>query len=176
MMFVYHYVIIPFHPQYLPRHATQGGGCQGGGCRGAKLSSFLYYLESRIKPVCVRNRPEKVFSPNFDPFKISFSKIRPCHFSSFTKACYRTKNQNNRISSFWEKPSIKQTNKQHLNEADFIGPCLTKVEGPKFGRHPVLADTSTVTHYNVYFISEDVNLPCWHWVSACFLYQRYEFR
>ena len=21
MMFVYHYVIIPFHPQYLPRHA-----------------------------------------------------------------------------------------------------------------------------------------------------------
>ena len=54
----------------------------------------------------------------------------------------------------------RQLIKQHLNEADFIGPCSTKVEGPKFGRHPVLADTSTVTHYNVYFISEDVNLPC----------------
>ena len=43
MMFVYHYVIIPFHPQYLPRHAPQGGGCQGGGCRESKRLSFLYY-------------------------------------------------------------------------------------------------------------------------------------
>ena len=36
MMFVYHYVIIPFHPQYLPRHTPlilQGGGCQRGGCQ-----------------------------------------------------------------------------------------------------------------------------------------------
>ena len=46
MMFVYHYVIIPFHPQYLPRHAPlilQSGGCRGGGCRGPKPSYFLYY-------------------------------------------------------------------------------------------------------------------------------------
>ena len=41
MMFVYHYVIIPFHPQY--RHAPQGGGIQGGGIGGSKLSYFLYY-------------------------------------------------------------------------------------------------------------------------------------
>ena len=42
MMFVYHYVIIPFHPQYLPRHAPQGAGCQGAGCRESKRPSFLY--------------------------------------------------------------------------------------------------------------------------------------
>ena len=45
MMFVYHYVIIPFHPQYLPRHAPlilQSGGCRGGGCRGPKPTLFLY--------------------------------------------------------------------------------------------------------------------------------------
>ena len=41
-MFVYHYVIIPFHPQYLPRHAPQGGGIQGGGIGGSKPSYFLY--------------------------------------------------------------------------------------------------------------------------------------
>ena len=28
MMFVYHYVIIPFHTQYLSRHAPQGGGAK----------------------------------------------------------------------------------------------------------------------------------------------------
>ena len=36
MMFVYHYVIIPFHPQYLPRHAPlilESGGIQSGGIR-----------------------------------------------------------------------------------------------------------------------------------------------
>ena len=43
MMFVYHYVIIPFHPQYLPRHAPQGGGSQRGGSRVPKHTSFLYY-------------------------------------------------------------------------------------------------------------------------------------
>ena len=43
MMFVYHYVIIPFHPQYLPRHAPQGAGCQGAGCRESKRTSFLYF-------------------------------------------------------------------------------------------------------------------------------------
>ena len=42
-MFVCHYVIIPFHPQYLPRHAPQGGGIQGGGIGVPKLSYFLYY-------------------------------------------------------------------------------------------------------------------------------------
>ena len=42
-MFVYHYLIIPFHPQYLPKHAPQGGGIQGGGISGAKLSTFHYY-------------------------------------------------------------------------------------------------------------------------------------
>ena len=41
-MFVYHYVIIPFHPQYLPRHAPQGGGIQGGGIGEAKPTLFLY--------------------------------------------------------------------------------------------------------------------------------------
>ena len=41
-MFVYHYVIIPFHPQYLPRHAPQGGGIQGGGIGGAEPPYFLY--------------------------------------------------------------------------------------------------------------------------------------
>ena len=40
MMFVYHYVIIPFHPQYLPRHAPQGGGCQRGGCWWPKTLKF----------------------------------------------------------------------------------------------------------------------------------------
>ena len=46
MMFVYHYVIIPFHPQYLPRYAPlilQNGGCPGGGCPVPKPATFLYY-------------------------------------------------------------------------------------------------------------------------------------
>ena len=35
MIFVYHYVIIPFDPQYLPKHdplILQSGGCKSGGC------------------------------------------------------------------------------------------------------------------------------------------------
>ena len=52
MMFVYHYVIIPFHPQYLPRHAPQGGGCQGGGCRGTKPLNFLY-SQKIVKKNCM---------------------------------------------------------------------------------------------------------------------------
>ena len=40
MMFVYHYVIIPFHPQYLPRHAPQGGGIQRGGIRWPETYKF----------------------------------------------------------------------------------------------------------------------------------------
>ena len=40
MMFMCHYVIIPFHPQYLPRHAPQGAGCQGAGCRWLKTLKF----------------------------------------------------------------------------------------------------------------------------------------
>ena len=51
MMFVYLYVIIPFHLQYLPRHAPQGGGIQRGGIRWLKtykfslLSSILWLLK-----------------------------------------------------------------------------------------------------------------------------------
>ena len=44
MMFVYHYLIIPFQPQYLPRHAPQGAGIQGAGIGGAELSNFLYCI------------------------------------------------------------------------------------------------------------------------------------
>ena len=43
MMFVYHYVIIPFHPQYLPKHVSlilQGGRCQIGGCRCPRTYNF----------------------------------------------------------------------------------------------------------------------------------------
>ena len=43
MMFVYHYLIIPFHPQYLPRHAPlilQGAGCQRAGCRWLRIGIF----------------------------------------------------------------------------------------------------------------------------------------
>ena len=35
MIFVYHYVIIPFDPQHLPKHAPlilQGAGCKRAGC------------------------------------------------------------------------------------------------------------------------------------------------
>ena len=45
MMFVYHHVIIPFHPQNLPRHAPlilQSGGSRGGGSGGSKPLNFLY--------------------------------------------------------------------------------------------------------------------------------------
>ena len=45
MMFVYHYVIIPFHPQYLNRKAPlilQGAGSQGAGSGGAEHTTFLY--------------------------------------------------------------------------------------------------------------------------------------
>ena len=42
MMFVCYYVIIPFQPQYLPRHAPQGAGIQGAGIGVPKLSTFHY--------------------------------------------------------------------------------------------------------------------------------------
>ena len=48
MMFVCYYVIIPFQPQYLPRHAPQGGGIQGGGIGESKATLFLY---SRSNPI-----------------------------------------------------------------------------------------------------------------------------
>ena len=44
MMFVYHCVIIPFHPQYLPRHAPQGGGIQRGGIWWPKTLKFTLLL------------------------------------------------------------------------------------------------------------------------------------
>ena len=47
MMFVYHYVIIPFHPQYLPRHAPQGAGIQGAGIGVPKPFNFLYSYEMK---------------------------------------------------------------------------------------------------------------------------------
>ena len=52
MMFVYHYVIIPFHPQYLPRHAPlilQGAGCQRAGCRWGRTPQFSLLLFSLIE-------------------------------------------------------------------------------------------------------------------------------
>ena len=63
MMFVYHYVIILFHPQYLPRHAPQGGGIQGGGIGVPKLSTFLY-CHSNLKDCFV------VFHPHYDCLSI----------------------------------------------------------------------------------------------------------
>ena len=51
MMFVYHYVIIPFHPQYLPRYAPlilQSGGIQGGGIRWPETLKFSLLLLSLI--------------------------------------------------------------------------------------------------------------------------------
>ena len=53
MMFVYHYVIIPFQPQYLPRHAPQGEGIQGGGIGGPKPTLFLYLFAPQNISVCV---------------------------------------------------------------------------------------------------------------------------
>ena len=47
MMFVYYYVIIPFHPQYLPRHAPlilQGAGCQRAGCWWLRIGIFTLLL------------------------------------------------------------------------------------------------------------------------------------
>ena len=41
-MFMCHYVIIPFRPQYLPRHAPQGAGIQGAGIGDPKPALFLY--------------------------------------------------------------------------------------------------------------------------------------
>ena len=43
MMFVYHYVIIPFNPQYLPKHAPlilQGGRSQRGGSWWLRTAQF----------------------------------------------------------------------------------------------------------------------------------------
>ena len=48
MMFVYHYVTIPFHPQYLPRHAPQGGGIQRGGIRWPETHKFSLLLTNAV--------------------------------------------------------------------------------------------------------------------------------
>ena len=46
MMFVYHYVIIPFHPQYLPRHAPSNinreQGSKEQGSVDTEPATFLY--------------------------------------------------------------------------------------------------------------------------------------
>ena len=68
MMFVCHYVIISFHPQYLPRHAPQGGGIQGGGIGGSKLSYFLYsaclfFLSYQDLPPAPKLMLERVIIP-----------------------------------------------------------------------------------------------------------------
>ena len=54
MMFVYHYVIILFHPQYLPRHAPLillSGGCQSGGCRWLRIPIFSLLMCIRLQPL-----------------------------------------------------------------------------------------------------------------------------
>ena len=62
MMFVYHYVIIPFHPQYLPKHAPlilQSGGIQSRGVdclRTPKFTLLLTARESTCIELIVRNK------------------------------------------------------------------------------------------------------------------------
>ena len=43
MMFVYHYVIIPFHPQYLPDMPLREEGAKEEGASGPKPLSLHYY-------------------------------------------------------------------------------------------------------------------------------------
>ena len=69
MMFVYHYVIIPCHPQYLPRHAPlilQSGGIQGGGIRGPKPTHFLYSYVKAI--IGVQICQSAIFIPKLQRF------------------------------------------------------------------------------------------------------------
>ena len=56
MMFVYHYVIIPFHPQYLPRHAhckVEGAEVEGAVARNIPFSSTAVLLHSKIGPALI---------------------------------------------------------------------------------------------------------------------------
>ena len=64
-MFVYHYVIIPFHTQYLPRHAPQGAGIQGAGIGDPKPLSFLYWGAVSVPPIL--GRVDKFLTPVQQP-------------------------------------------------------------------------------------------------------------
>ena len=53
MMFVYHYVIIPFNPQCLPKHAPlllQGGGIQRGGIGCLRTAKFTLLKYTKLDP------------------------------------------------------------------------------------------------------------------------------
>ena len=67
MIFVYRYVIIPFNPQYLPKHVPlilQGAGCQRAGCQWLKtlnfplLSSYSNFYDSLINEWTINTKKE----------------------------------------------------------------------------------------------------------------------
>ena len=99
MMLVYHYVIIPFHPQYLPRHAPlilQGGGCQRGGCRWPEtlhfplLSSQKTTIEfhSHLLLAPSKALSDKDFSITLNKSKVSHCKLFLRNISPFCRTPY----------------------------------------------------------------------------------------
>ena len=78
-----------------------------------------------------------MFSPNFDPFKYLFQKSGSVTFLPLPRNVIV---QKIRIIGSVVSKKNRQLIKQRLNEADFIGPWSTKVEGPK---------TRRLQHWNI---------------------------
>ena len=85
MMSVYHYVIIPFHPQYLPRHAPlilQGAGSQGAGSRWGRTPNFsllwyeMYCTACKVKIVLLDDFL-RIFCL-LDPYILPFLAYKLC--------------------------------------------------------------------------------------------------
>ena len=72
---MYYYVIIPFHPQYLPRHAPlilQSGGSRGGGSRWGITPKFSLLTQT--------HRQTEFYNIRFHPLlDILECDATPCH-------------------------------------------------------------------------------------------------
>ena len=125
MMFVCHYVIIPFHPQYLPRHALQGAGCQGAGCRGAKRLSFLY-LGQMLHSVGLYQHAkiQKKFIVAF-PKKCPNNQFLTLHPLLIKGLFFRKRTSRPDVVQCWPLSSFKKSNK-------FIVAFLTKCQKRDF--------------------------------------------